>query len=175
MRKTLQLQRARCANAHLAASKSEPEGKSVTNVVLHAAKISAHNNTTMPNQHTFRMISSVCECAEAYCRTQRANGGGGMDVGKRREGECERRRHQKCTPFTRTIVGLIEPERLIKVRWARGTESRNGCRVRPSAQAGRQTGFSLRRSLLPGGQKGFWIRKKTPHTGFSLENTSHKK
>ena len=153
MRKALQLQCARCANAYLAASKSEPEGKSVTNVALHAATISAHNHTTMPNQHTFRMISSVCECAEAYCRTQRANGGGGTRVGKCWERECERRRPKKRTPFTRTIVGLIESERLIKVWWARGTESPNGRRVRPSAPVGdtpsaaRQPGVPTQRKV----------------------------
>jgi hypothetical protein len=75
-----------------------------------------------------------------------------MDVGKRREGECERRRHQKCTPFTRAIVGLIEPERLIKVRWARSIESPNGCRVRPSAQWETRPG-------RPGSQV-FLLRKK---------------
>jgi len=134
MRKALQLQRARCANAHLAASKSEPEGKLVTNVALHAATISAHSHTTMPNQHTFRMISSVCECAEAYCRKWCANGEQGTLARKRSEGDCERRRQKKCTLFTRTIVGLIEPERLVTVRWARSIESPNGRRVRPSAQ-----------------------------------------
>ena len=134
MRKALQLQCARCANAHLAASKSEPEGKLVTNVALHAATISAHSHTTMPNQHTFRMISSVCECAEAYCRKWCANGEQGTLARKRSEGDCERRRQKKCTLFTRTIVGLIEPERLVTVRWARSIESPNGRRVRPSAQ-----------------------------------------
>ena len=34
------------------------------------------------------------------------------------ERDCGRRRRQKCTLFTRTIVGLIEPVRLVEVRSA---------------------------------------------------------
>ena len=46
------------------------------------------------------------------------------------EGDCGRRRDQKCTPFTRTIVGLIEPEHLVQVRRTGGVASMNGGRVR---------------------------------------------
>ena len=35
-----------------------------------------------------------------------------MRVRKRPEGDCARRRQQKRTLFTRTIVGLLEPVRL---------------------------------------------------------------
>ena len=34
------------------------------------------------------------------------------------ERDCGRRRRQKCTLFTRTIVGLIVPVRLVEVRSA---------------------------------------------------------
>ena len=67
-------------------------------------------------QHAVRMISSVRDCAEAYCRTQRANGEQGTLGRKRTEGDCERGRQQKRTLFTRTIVGLTEPVRWVQVR-----------------------------------------------------------
>ena len=52
-----------------------------------------------------------------------ANGEQGTRVGKRREGDCGRRRQQKCTLFRGTIVGLLEPERLVQVRRARAIGS----------------------------------------------------
>ena len=74
-------------------------------------------------QHAVRMISSVRDCAEAYCRTQRANGEQGTLGRKRTEGDCERGRQQKRTLFTRTIVGLTEPVRWVQVRRTEGVAS----------------------------------------------------
>ena len=47
---------------------------------------------------------------------QRANGGGGTRGRKRTEAICGRRRQKKRTLFTRTNVGLLEPERLGQAR-----------------------------------------------------------
>ena len=57
-----------------------------------------------------------------------------MVVRKRPERDCERRRQKKRTLFTRTIDGIIEPVRLVKVRRAGDIKSQNGRRLRPSAQ-----------------------------------------
>ena len=58
----------------------------------------------------------------------------GMRARRCTERDCGRRRRQKCTLFTRTIVGLIEPERLVKVRRARGIGSARHCPRRASIQ-----------------------------------------
>ena len=46
-----------------------------------------------------------------------------MDVRKRPEAVCGRGRRQKRTPFSGTLVGLIEPVPLVKVRRAGDIES----------------------------------------------------
>ena len=63
-----------------------------------------------------------------------ANGEQGTRARKCTEGDCERRKQQKRTLFTRTIVGLIEPERLVKVRRAGAIGSARGHPQRGSLQ-----------------------------------------
>jgi hypothetical protein len=82
-----------------------------------------------------------------------ANGEQGTLSRKRSEGDCERGRQQKCTLFRRTIVGLIEPERLVKVRKAGAIGSTRGGRRRaPPAALGDQRG--------PNRQPGVPVEKK---------------
>ena len=57
-----------------------------------------------------------------------ANGEQGTRVRKCSEGDCGRRRQQKCTLLRGTIVGLLEPERLVQVRKAGAIGSARGSR-----------------------------------------------
>ena len=88
-----------------------------------------------------------------------ANGEQGTRVRKRSERNCGRRRQKKRALFTRTIVGLLEPERLVKVRRAQGIESRNASGPAVCSQWGTA-------SRAPGSRE-FPVGKK-PHIGIKF-------